>query len=277
MYLLSMKEIIYSFPPAAIKPSPFYLQMAGVSYCDGSYRIRRKNSAKFVLEYVTHGRGTVYLNDKVFYPKAGDVYFLHRGMDHDYYSDKKEPWIKYWFNVEGSLNDHFVQAYGLSQTFHVKDAGAEIYQLFRKGIHAVKEHYLCKDQSGVHKTIALVFHRILMGLSDRIQAPSGSDTVRTMKEYIDGHFHQPVSLANIGREAGCSPSTAIRLFRKETGMTPYDYLLERRVTEAKLLLHDTALPVKVISTRTGFCDEFHFSAYFKRRTGISPKTFRKSP
>lgn len=272
-----MRETIYTFPAGDSKPMPFHLQMSGISYCDGSYRIRRHNSPKYVLEYVTHGRGTVHLNDKVFYPKAGEIYFLHRGMDHDYYSDKKDPWIKYWFNVEGTLVDHFVQAYGLSEVYLVENAGEELLRLFQEGVRESKKHFFRKDKSGIHKVIALVVHRILMGLADTLREPAGSDLVGRMKNYIDGNFHGPVSLDDISREAGRSPSAAIRRFKKETGLTPYDYLLERRVNEARLLLRDTNFAVKVIALRTGFCDEFHFSATFKRRTGLSPQAFRKSP
>jgi AraC-like DNA-binding protein len=196
-------------------------------------------------------------------------------MDHDYYSDATDPWIKYWFNVEGTLVDHLVQAYGLGEVFHVESAGDALLRVYREGVRESRKHYLRQDKSGVHETVALIVHRILAGLAAAAHVSTGSDVVRRMKEYIDGHFAGPVSLSDISRAAGRSSSQAIRLFRQETGKTPYDYLLARRVNEAGLLLRDTRFPVKAIAARLGFCDEYHFSATFKRRTGESPRAFRK--
>jgi AraC-like DNA-binding protein len=270
-----MKEIIYSFPMPETRDPPFWLEMAGVSYCDGSYRILRYDSPILVLEYVAKGTGTVRIQDRVFHPGAGDVYLLHQRMDHDYYSDGREPWTKLWFNVGGALCGHLVQAYRMTDVFQVEKAGGRVQALFEEGLAAVRQHHSRRDKSAIHGIAALQVHRILSALSGAVPPPGTPEPVRRMKEYIDRHYARPVKLSDISRESGRSPSQAIRLYKKETGMTPYDYLLERRFGEARLLLRDTAMPVKAIAERLGFCDEYHFSASFKRRAGVPPLSFRK--
>ncbi|UKI35289.1 MAG: hypothetical protein L6V93_13935 [Clostridiales bacterium] len=50
--------------------------MCGISYCDYSYRIERKNSELNVIEYIISGTGTVNDNGRIFNPREGDIYFF---------------------------------------------------------------------------------------------------------------------------------------------------------------------------------------------------------
>ena len=74
-----------------------------------------------------------------------------------------------------------------------------------------------------------------------------------------------------------SPSQAIRIFKREYGMTPIDYLLGQRVETAKLLLRNTNLQVKEIAYRLCFADEHYFSNYFRKRVGVTPGEYRQKP
>ena len=270
-----MYETIYFFKVPHLNGQVFSLEEAGISYCDGSYRIQRDSAYTYVLEYVTQGTGTVHFKDQVFHPRAGDVYFLHQRMKHDYYSDARDPWTKLWFNVRGTLLDHLVQAYGLSDFCYLENAGPALLEIFKKGIHAAKIANQRKDSLKIHFTIAPVVLQILMAISVIRKTDTMPDIVKRIKEYIDHHFSGPLSLKDICHEAGRSPSQATRLFKKEIGLSPYSYVLERRVNEAKFLLRDSVMPIKNIAEQIGFSDEYHFSSYFKKRSGFSPLAWRK--
>ena len=105
-----MREDIYNVYGGS---GVFSVSLAGISYCDGSYRIKRNKSDTFVIEYVIEGSGTVIYDDRRFYPKKGDVYMLRAGHSHDYFSDADTPWIKIWFNAAGTLIEALTDAYGL--------------------------------------------------------------------------------------------------------------------------------------------------------------------
>ena len=72
-----------------------------------------------------------------------------------------------------------------------------------------------------------------------------------------------------------SPSQAIRIFKKKYGVTPYDYYVNIRIKKAVSLLKNTRLSIKEISYRLCFCDEHYFSNLFKKKTGKSPREYRK--
>ena len=117
-----MREERVSFLNAD-KSAPFYAEMCGVSYCDGSYVIERKQSGFFVLEYVVSGKGTVIEDGIASEAVGGDVYFLRAGRAHHYYSDKNDPWVKIWMNFGGELVRSTVDSYSLDRetVFHAPE------------------------------------------------------------------------------------------------------------------------------------------------------------
>jgi AraC family transcriptional regulator len=67
----------------------------------------------------------------------------------------------------------------------------------------------------------------------------------------------------------------VRLFKKHMGVTPHEYILRRRMETAQLLLKHSTLSIKEIAERLVFSDQYHFSNYFKKCSGMSPSRFRK--
>ena len=70
----------------------------------------------------------------------------------------------------------------------------------------------------------------------------------------------------------------MKLFKKETGLTPNDYLMKKRMDYAKRLLSNIALNnlrIKDIARMCGFADQYYFSKVFKKQTGVSPKLYMK--
>ena len=72
---------------------------------------------------------------------------------------------------------------------------------------------------------------------------------------------------------GLSKSTLLRAFTKSKGVTPYSYLQNIRIGEAKKLLEQGLPPVEA-ALQTGFSDQSHFTNYFNRYIGLAPGVYR---
>ncbi|GAA3400256.1 hypothetical protein GCM10020370_03890 [Paenibacillus hodogayensis] len=97
--------------------------------------------------------------------------------------------------------------------------------------------------------------------------------VRRSIAYIDSAFSEPIQYIDLAKQYGLSPRHYSRIFRKLTGFSPMNYIIHRRVTEAKRLLTSTSEPVQQVAIRSGFSDPFHFSRTFKRHVGLSPRLY----
>jgi AraC-like DNA-binding protein len=95
-------------------------------------------------------------------------------------------------------------------------------------------------------------------------------------EYIESSFASSITLTAIARDCSCSMASLFKSLKHSTGLTPKQYILQRRIIEAKkILLEEPQKKVSVIASQVGFSDFALFNRSFKNLTGISPSTYRK--
>ena len=100
--------------------------------------------------------------------------------------------------------------------------------------------------------------------------------LRRVKEFIMENLEEDLSLAEISAVADLSQFHFARMFRKSTGITPQQFLMQQRIERAKELLAKEDLPIVEISLRTGFKNQSHFTSLFRKFTSLTPKVWRES-
>ncbi len=96
-----------------------------------------------------------------------------------------------------------------------------------------------------------------------------------VKEYIEVNISNDITLNDLSNEVGYSKEHIIRLFKKEFGLTPHAFLINKKVNMAKKrLLNDET--IATVSSNSGFYDQSHFLRNFKKMFGISPKNYKMS-
>jgi len=94
-------------------------------------------------------------------------------------------------------------------------------------------------------------------------------------DYILASYDQPLQLADIARIACLSPNHLLRTFKQIFGQTPYQFLTEVRLDQARQLIASTQLPITEVCLQVGFESLGSFSWLFSRRFGLSPRAFRQ--
>jgi len=103
-----------------------------------------------------------------------------------------------------------------------------------------------------------------------------SEPVRRALELVERGYAEPITVASAARHAYLSPSRLAHLFRDEMGLPFHEYLTTLRVERAKALLAGSSFRVTEVAVRCGFCDQNHFAAVFRKRTGRTPSDYRKA-
>lgn len=108
---------------------------------------------------------------------------------------------------------------------------------------------------------------------------TGADLERAafdaMARYVDEHFAEKVTAADIAQAGTVSRTRAYEIFRERAGTSPADYLVEHRVMRAEELLATTDLPMAEIAKRCGFSSPSHFARAYKSRSGQTPTEARE--
>jgi AraC family transcriptional regulator of arabinose operon len=261
-----LKEDLYFVPGGN---EIFTIELAGKSWCDGSYRIERQKSEIWVLEQVLHGTGTVCVDGIACSAEAGDVYLLPAGSHHLYYADPVDPWEKIFWNLQGTLPEMLFSVYGLRGMVLFPKSGTE--SLFEDFYNR-----LCKSvrEPDFIQQAVLILHQICMKLHSTMEQPFPLEAVQ-MRNYLDQNLHRLVSIGELAGSIYRSADYANRLFRNTYGITPYAYLLERKMELACRLLESSAMPIREIAARLGYDDAQYFSGLFKQRKGVPPSFWRK--
>ena len=93
-------------------------------------------------------------------------------------------------------------------------------------------------------------------------------------DYVGERFAEPITIEDMARVAGLSTAHFSRLFKETLGDSPYQFVMDYRVEQAKKMLADRTRPLIDIALSCGFADQPHFSRIFKRLTGQTPKEWR---
>ncbi len=98
--------------------------------------------------------------------------------------------------------------------------------------------------------------------------------LRRVSDFVEENLGRDLSLAEIAQAAELSPFHFARSFKQATGMTPIQFLMQRRIEQAKNLLIEDELPIVEIGLRVGFKNQSHFTTLFRRLTTMTPKAYR---
>ena len=96
------------------------------------------------------------------------------------------------------------------------------------------------------------------------------------KDLADGRYVEPLTVADLARSAGLSPSHFSREFRRAFGESPHQYLLTRRLERAAALLRNTDRSVTEICFEVGLSSVGSFTSSFHRVYGTTPLAYRSA-
>jgi AraC family transcriptional regulator len=129
--------------------------------------------------------------------------------------------------------------------------------------HALAMRFLVYGSSSEHtpdSSVAPLPPRILSRIRDRIEAELDTE----------------LSLASLAKESGYTRTHFLRMFRAATGLTPHQYVLERRLSTAQQLLRESKMLLADIALKCGFSSQTHMNDVFRKRLGFTPREYRRT-
>ena len=250
-------------------------RLAGVTYPNPDYRMVRCPSREYVFEYVVRGRGYLESHGEVTEVSAGDFYMFRKGAELTYWADAADPYEKIWLNADGALLSRMCDLFRIAEMLVAR---VNVRDLFLE-IHDRLSHGTEEELPAVHAEILCILFRILTMATKDTYFPSPArqnSLAERVKAYLDANLYADLSLDRVSEVFGVTKMHIIRVFKKEYGTTPVQYLIERKIGITKSLLAGTVMPIREIAALLRYANTQHFSSSFKAAVGMTPGAYRKT-
>lgn len=253
----------------------------------GTYRLihqpklptyRPKGRIDYQLLYIAAGKGHFFFQDKEKIIEAGHMILYRPKEMQKYVYYGTEQTEVYWVHFTGSDVKNILKEYHLFENGQIIPTGnfPEYHEIFRKMIQELqlaKPHY--------EEYLSILLHELFLLIS-RYTPKENSQSRILQKEmesathFFNEHFAEEISIENYSEAKHMSTCWFIRNFKRYNGVTPMQYILNLRITNAKTLLKTTTYPVSEIAVIVGYENPLYFSRLFKKQTGLSPSEFRNT-
>lgn len=148
---------------------------------------------------------------------------------------------------------------------------AQVYRMTEEALNQIMDE---RDLTGLSYTLLEVLDLFIeMAFAD--QKVPDSPSLQKAVNYINEHYFEPLGLRDVAGYVGLNSAYFSASFKRRMGVSFSDYLAERRIGQAKVLLKNSNMSLMEISLAVGYGNQSYFSKVFKQRVGMSPRKFRE--
>lgn len=237
------------------------------------------------LFYVVSGNGSFLAEDTEFPVGRNDMVIINPHVQHTEKSLKTTPLEYIVLGIEGlSFSFENITTTQEGITIHTASGAVHKYNMQHSNIYAylniMLEEISHKEENyeAVCQNLLEVLLTCMLRNNHLSIIPSGNSTLNRectqIKNYIDANYSENITLDTLAAITHMNKYYMAHAFTKHMGISPINYLLEKRIQEGKSLLESTSHSIAQVSGILGFSSQSYFSQAFKKATGKTPIQYR---
>lgn len=234
------------------------------------------------LLLVVSGTGHYIVQNHTYVIRTGDIILYNAGELHEVMAEQEQHIETLCFGMSGLRLQGYAPEH-LTQPGHwyVRTCADEQNGMLFGLCDTLHKHMRTLDsQSPDELCRYLLASIVLLALRQpekpgELLDPREYALVTRIRGYIDAHYAESVTLADISKALCISPYYAAHLFKRVTGSSPIQYLIRRRIGEAQTLLIGSDYTATQIATMVGYDNTNYFNTVFSRMVGLSPIRYRR--
>lgn len=227
---------------------------------------------------ILDGEGTMRVNGREIHPSKGQLYLLPAKTVQSFFTESNHPYEKYYCHFEVRCGG--VELFEIIDTplcIDAKDSTA-VARLFEGMIG-------CINEAGLTSLIKVKQYMLdLLGyyleccpLEEIILVENNCDSPLSKAiHFAENNLDQTVTVKKMAEIAGYHPSHFTKLFHKRLGVSPVQFIVRKKTEQAIKQLTATTLSISSIAESLGFSNQFYFSNFFKKQTGMTPTEYRNT-
>ena len=267
----------------------------GLAVHNADWNWKNVNSPFTRLYYVTEGSAQIELPDGIYTLSPKRMYFIPAFTIHtnicksnfvhyylhiyeDHYSDND--WLDHWkFPVEIEATDLdlalFKRLCEINPHMTLQKSDPTTYDnnpTLMQNLIKNRQRAFC-DKVESRGIVFQLLSRFFKQGQSKIEMEDNRIAKTVL--YIRKHLNEAIELEKLAEISCLSKDHFIRLFKKELGTTPLQYINQKKIEKAQLLLITEELAVKEIAFQLAFDDYSYFNRLFKKTTGVTPQEYRR--
>lgn len=268
-------------------PSPFtranffYIQEAGYLKSLKPHLSKRSGLKSYLFLIILSGSGQVTYSvephsSKAVQAVAGDCFFLDCTNEYTHISSEDDPWELLWLHFYGAQADAYYTYFLDQHSWHFRSVHlAELTAAISNVIHYHEEKTEDTDILTAWQIVTiLTLISTESEAGDEIISPL-NDKLKTVQQYLDEHYTEDISLDRLAEKFYISKYYLSREFKKEYGTTIIQYVMAKRITNAKELLRYSKDSIENIAQMCGIGDASYFNKMFRKMEGCTASEYRK--
>ena len=247
-------------------------------------RSMHKHDDLLEIHFVREGNGIYIIDNRRYNIAKGDIIVCNSKVFHDEDSQSNNNILRYDLAVTNihmpGLRENCLVREDIKPIFNAGDYYEDfnnlMYVLFSQ--LAAKHNYAEKTCHHIMMSILTLTQYIIDHTQLETKPKECHDKfgiIEEVQNYIDQHYCDELTLEELAQTVNLSPYYLSRIFKKETGYSPIQYAVRRRLGEAQTLLIKSDLTITEIASRIGYGNPSYFNVLFTKKTGISPSEYRK--
>lgn len=245
--------------------------LCGFEECRSGYGFGPASREYYLMHFILYGKGIFKIEDKIYNLKKGHIFIIRPSEITYYEADKKEPWKYIWIGF--NLNKKsvlFEKSSFLNKDILYSPSSEYIF----KSMLESEKHEVSKEIFLTSRLYELFSILIEEGNTKLI---NNFPKIYVMKaeSYILSNYMHDITVESISKFLGINRGYFYTIFKKATGKSPKQYIIDVRLEKAARFLLENNFTPGEAARSTGYSDIFNFSKIFKRKFGVAPSYYKE--
>ncbi|QZT37876.1 AraC family transcriptional regulator [Halosquirtibacter xylanolyticus] len=230
---------------------------------------------EYQLLYITKGAGVYETPHTTFRVNEGDVILVFPYEWHRYRPEKSRGWTEYYVGFNGDIADRIISFFDSKNPVLYIGFNDDIYGAFKTIIQLSIEEKVGYQYAVGGQIIYLLGLLKHILLNKNYGNTEIEKVINQSRIYMRTHLTDDFRMEDLAKDLHVGYSLFRIEFKKYTGVSPRQYLLQLKIQRAKNLLANAIFPIKEVAYRSGFESSYYFSRAFRKYVGQSPSDYRK--
>lgn len=233
---------------------------------------------KSVLHIVTQGEGTFSYAGETYHLTAGDIFLLERGMEVEYKPSFSNPWTYYWVGMNGKQILNYLSRCSIVDSHVILGQDTTDIKNIIQLIYKLSQSIESNNSNDI--LIMQYLYQLVYTLQEKfpknfsVQVDIVNEDIQHAVDFINTNYQKHITVEDVAKSVNITRSHLYKLFKKNLGCSPKEYLTYIRMYHASQLLIHTSTLISDISRQVGYKDPLLFSKNFTKHFEISASEYR---